>query len=133
MIILRKNVEAFENELKVLKAKIEAYKVAIQEVIQQRTEEIVAELFASLQDALKNNPPAHWNSRFIGKEPIDADIKRFFDEEIQSEAKRVGTDFNPRIFYAFKDVTPQKDTGEHRLVQTAVRTSRHPSEGRLQE
>lgn len=107
LIILRKNVEDFEKKIKVLEAKIESYKNAVQEVIQQRTEEVVAELLSNLREALKGSPPDHWRSRFIDKELSDEDIDRLFNEEIRTEVKRVSTGFNPRVFYAFKDVTYQ--------------------------
>lgn len=107
LIILRKDIQEFEQELKVLKAKIDAYKAAVQDVVKRRTDEIVAELLAALRETLKANPPDHWRSRFATKMPTDADIDRLFDEEVCAEVKRVNTDFDPRVFHAFKDVTYQ--------------------------
>lgn len=107
LIILRKDVKEFEKELKVLEAKIAAYKAAVQNVIKQRTDQIVAELLGALREALKANPPDHWRSRFATKTPSDADIDRLFAEEVRAEVKRVNTDFEPRVFHAFKDVTYQ--------------------------
>ena len=105
LIILRKDVPAFEKELKVLEAEIEAYKNVVKDVIKERTDEIVAELLTALKDALKASPPEKWRSRYVAPTPTDADIKRLFDEDIDAEVKRVNTDFNPRIFHTFKDVT----------------------------
>ena len=39
--------------------------------------------------------------------PTDADIDRLLKKEIHAEVERVDTDFNPRVFYSFKDVTYQ--------------------------
>ncbi|MEX1138495.1 MAG: hypothetical protein WEF53_04020 [Bacteroidota bacterium] len=105
LIILRKDVEEFEKQINALRSKIEAYKKAVQTEIARRTDEIVIELLAALKDALKANPPEHWRSRYMGETPADADIERLFQEEIRAEVKRVNTDFNPRVFHAFKDVT----------------------------
>ena len=107
LIILRKDVKEFEKEIEALKAKIEAYKAAVQDEIKKRTDEIVEELLAALKEALKANPPEHWRKRFATKTPTDTDIKRLFEEEVRAEVKRVKTDFTPRIFYAYKDVTYQ--------------------------
>lgn len=107
LIILRKDVQEFEKQLKVLEAKIDAYKNAVQSVIKKQTAEIVAELFAALKEGLKANPPDHWRSLFLAKTPTDADIERLFAEDVESEVKRVSTDFKPRVFHDFKDVTYQ--------------------------
>lgn len=107
LLILRRDVAEFEKELKGLEAKIEAYKQAIQEEIKRRTDAIVDELLAALKETLKANLPEHWKKRFATKTPSDADIKRLFEEEIRAEVKRVNTDFKPRVFHAFKDVTYQ--------------------------
>ncbi len=107
LIILRKDVEEFEKELKVLEAKIAAYKTAVRDVIKQRTDQIADELYAALREQLKANPPDYWRSQFITDTPTDADINRLFKKDIRTEVNRVNTDFNPRIFHAFKDVTYQ--------------------------
>ncbi len=107
LIILRKDVNDFETEIKILEAKIEAYKSAVQDEIIKRTDEIVEELLTALKESLKANPPEHWQKRFTTNAPTDADIKRLFDEEVRAEVKRVKTDFNPRIFHTYKDVTYQ--------------------------
>ena len=65
------------------------------------------ELLTALQESLKANPPDHWQKRFTTNAPTDADIKRLFEEEVRAEVKRVKTDFNPRIFLAYKDITYQ--------------------------
>ncbi len=119
LIILRKDVTEFEKQLIVLEARMEAYKEAVQKVIKQRTDEIVAELLAALKDTLKANPPEHWRSRYMNETPTDADIKRLFQEEIRAEVKRVNTNFNPRVFHAFKDVTYQtfKDDKFRKLLE----------------
>jgi hypothetical protein len=119
LIILRKDVQAFQGELKVLEAKISAYKESVQAVIQKRTEAIVAELLTALKDTLKANPPDHWRSRFTTKTPSDADIKRLFEDEVRAEVERVNTDFDPRVFHAFKDVTYQtfKDKDFRELLE----------------
>lgn len=107
LIILRKDVNDFEKEINVLKAKIEAYKSAVQDEVIKRTDAIVEELLTALKESLRANPPDHWQKRFTTNSPTDADIKRLFEEEVRAEVKRVKTDFNPRIFYAYKDVTYQ--------------------------
>jgi hypothetical protein len=107
LLILRKDVNDFEKEIKVLKAKIEAYKSAVQDETIKRTDAIVEELLTALKESLRANPPDHWRKRFTTNSPTDADIKRLFEEEVHAEVKRVKTDFDPRIFYAYKDVTYQ--------------------------
>ncbi len=106
-LILRRNVPDFERELKVLEAKISAYRLAVQKKIEMRTQEIVDELLAALFERLKAAPPDHWHSRFLGKQPSNEDIKRLFHEDVQGEVNRVKTDFNPKVFTAYKDVTYQ--------------------------
>lgn len=119
LIILRRNVANFEKEIAVLKSKIEEYKKALKGEIRRRTEEIVNELLAAMAETLKANPPDNWRTRYMGKTPTDADIKRLFKEDVESEVKRVNTDFNPRIFYAYKDVTYQtfKDDNFRTLLE----------------
>ncbi len=107
LVILRKDVAEFEKRITVLKAKITAYKDAVQDIIKERTNEIVMELLNALKETLRANPPEHWRSRFLGKEPTDDDIRRLFEEEVRSEVERVKTDFDPQVFHAFKDVTYQ--------------------------
>jgi hypothetical protein len=104
-LMLRRDVAAFEKEIKILEAKIDAYKQAVQEQIKKRTDEIVNELLAALHEHLKAEPPEHWRSRILGMKPTDADIERLFRDEVQSEVNRVNTDFNPKVFTAYKDVT----------------------------
>ena len=106
-LILRRNVPDFEKEIKILEARIAEYKTAVQEQIKKRTDAIVDELLNALLDHLKAEPPEHWQSRFLGKKPTDEDIKRLFQEEVQSEVDRVKTDFHPKVFTAYKDVTYQ--------------------------
>ena len=119
LVILRKDVADFEKEIVVLKAKIEEYKKAVQDAIKRRTDEIVAELLGALTETLKANPPDHWRSKYLGKTPTDADIKRLFEADVKTEVKRVNTDFNPRIFHAYKDVTYQtfKDENFRKLLE----------------
>lgn len=107
LVILRKDIKQFEQAIEALKAKIERYKVAVQDEIKKRTDEIVAELLAALKESLKANPPEQWRKRFATNTPTDDDIKRLFEEEIQAEVIRVKTDFEPRIFFAYKDITYQ--------------------------
>jgi hypothetical protein len=104
-LMLRRDVAAFEKEIKILEAKIGAYKEAVQEQIKKRTDEIVKELLAALREHLKVEPPEHWRSRILGKKFSDDDIERLFREEVQSEVNRVNTDFDPKVFTAYKDVT----------------------------
>lgn len=106
-LILRRDVPDFEKELKVLEAKISEYRTAVQEQIETRTQEIVDELLTALLERLKAAPPDHWHSRFLGKRPTNEDIKRLFREDVQSEVNRVKTDFKPKVFTAYKDVTYQ--------------------------
>jgi hypothetical protein len=106
-LMLRRDVDVFEKEIKILEAKIAAYKNAVQAQIKKRTDEIVEELLAALLQRLKAEPPEHWQSRFLGKKPTDDDITRLFREEVQTEVNRVKTDFAPKVFTAYKDVTYQ--------------------------
>jgi hypothetical protein len=106
-LMLRRDVEQFEKEIEILKAQIAAYKNAVQAQIKKRTDEIVEELLAALLQRLKAEPPKHWQSRFLGKNPTDDDITRLFREEVQTEVNRVKTDFAPKVFTAYKDVTYQ--------------------------
>ena len=124
LVILRKDVADFQQELELLKIKIAAYKEAVQGIIENRTDEIVAELLAALKETLRANPPEHWRSHFLGKEPSDADVQRLFENEIRSEVKRVKTDFDPRVFHAFKDVTYQTfhDKGFRQLLENRFGT-----------
>src|SRR5262249_6573228 len=94
-------------EIKVLRAKIAAYQNAIQDQIKKRTDEIVSALLSALLGRLKVEPPEHWQSRFLGKKPTDDDVGRLFREEVQSEVDRLKTDFSPKVFTAYKDVTYQ--------------------------
>jgi len=118
-LMLRRDVETFEKELKILKAKIAAYRNAVQDQIKKRIEEIVNELLSALLGRLKADPPEHWQWRFLGKKPSDDDITRLFREEIQGEVDRVKTDFNPKVFTAYKDVTYQtfKDPNFRSLME----------------
>ena len=50
-------------------------------------------------------PPERWHSRFLGKQPTEDDIKRMFQENVQGEVNRVKTDFESKVFTAYKDVT----------------------------
>ncbi|MEI6606329.1 MAG: hypothetical protein WCP35_13545 [Verrucomicrobiota bacterium] len=124
LVILRKDVADFQQELELLKIKIAAYKEAVQGIIENRTDEIVAELLAALKETLRANPPEHWRSHFLGKEPSDADVQRLFENEIRSEVKRVKTDFDPRVFHAFKDVTYETfhDKGFRKLLENRFGT-----------
>ena len=106
-LMLRRDVTAFEKEIVILRAKIDAYQKAVQEQIKKRTDEIVNELLTALLERLKAEPPEHWQSRFFGKKPSDDDIKRLFQQEVQSEVNRVKADFAPKVFTIYKDVTYQ--------------------------
>ena len=118
-LILRRNVSAFEKEIEVLRAKIAQYQKVVQDQIKKRTDELVGELLSALRDRLKAEPPEHWRSRFLGKKPTDDDITRLFKEEIQGEVNRMKTDFAPKVFTAYKDVTYQtfKDPAFRRLME----------------
>lgn len=107
LLILRRDVAAFEKEITRLEAKIQAYKEAVQEQIKKRTDEIVTELLAALKERLQREPPEHWQSRYLGKEMSGPDVERLFKEEVQAEVERVKTDFSPRVFKNYKDVTYQ--------------------------
>ena len=104
-LILRRNVTAFEKEIARLKVRMELYRDAVQSQIKKRTEEITAELLASLTESLKTNPPVHWASRHLNPKLSDADVKRLFEEDIQQEIEKVRTDFNPRIRIGYKEIT----------------------------
>lgn len=106
-LILRRDVDAFENQIKVLRAKIAEYQKAVQNQINKRTDEIVTELLAAIIERLKEEPPEHWQSRSLAKKPAEDDIKRLFQEEVQAEVKRVKTDFAPKVFTTYKEVTYQ--------------------------
>lgn len=118
-LILRRNVPAFEKEIKVLEAKIAAYRSAVQSQIETRIQEIVDELLAALRDRLKAAPPADWHSRYLGKQPTDEDIERLFREDVEAEVSRVKTDFEPKVITAYKDVTYQtfKDVKFRELME----------------
>jgi hypothetical protein len=64
-LIKRRDVPAFEMEIKVLEAKIVEYRQVVQTQIETRIQEIVDELLAALQERLKAAPPDHWHSRFL--------------------------------------------------------------------
>ena len=73
-------------------------------------------------------------------EPSDADVQRLFENEIRSEVKRVKTDFDPRVFHAFKDVTYETfhDKGFRKLLENRFGTdaiarlfSEHDTSGHL--
>jgi len=106
-LILRRNVPEFEKEIKVLEAKIVEYQTVVRKQIETRIQEIVNELLGALLERLKAAPPDHWHSRFLDKHPTDDDIKRLFHEDVQGEVSRVETDFAPKVFIAYKDVTYQ--------------------------
>jgi len=106
-LILRKNVPSFEKKIKVLEAKIEAYRLAVQKQIATRIEEIVKELLGALLERLKAVPPERWQSRFLGKTLTNEEVARLFLEDVQNEVKRVKTDFNPKVFTSYKEVTYQ--------------------------
>lgn len=71
-------------------------------------------------ERLKTDPPEHWQSRFLGKKLTEKDIKRLFKEDVQSEVDRVKTDFAPKVFTAYKDVTYQtfKDPKFRELIES---------------
>lgn len=102
-LILRRNVPVFEKEITVLRAKIEAFRAAVQTELKKRADAIVTELLAALKERLKSDPPDHWRSRFLQPEPTDADIKRLFEEDVRGELERVKAGFNPKVFTAYKD------------------------------
>ena len=104
-LILRRNVPEFEKEITVLRAKIEAYRQAVQAELKKRTDVIVAELLTALKERLKSDPPEQWRSRFLHKEPTDEDVQRLFEDDVRGEVTRVKTDFNPKVFTNYKDVT----------------------------
>ena len=106
-LIQRRDVTAFEKEIRILEAKIAEYGNAIKEQIELQVKAIVDELLSALHDRLKASPPSNWRSRFIGKEPTEDDLSRLFREDIQGEVDRVKTDFNPVISVIYKDVTYQ--------------------------
>jgi hypothetical protein len=118
-LILRRDVASFEKEIKQLEAKIVEYRKGVQNLIEERTKEIVDELLTALLERLKATPPDHWRSRFLGKAPTDEDIKRLFREDVQGEVRRVKVDFEPKIFTAYKDVTYQtfKDAKFRELLE----------------
>ncbi len=118
-LILRRNVPKFEEQIVALKRKIEAYKTAVAELIKKRTDEIVEELLKGLMDRLKADPPDRWRSRSLSPNPTESDIKRLFEEDVRGEVENVKTDFNPRIFTAYKEVTYEtfKDAKFRELIE----------------
>ena len=118
-LIQRRNVPAFEKEIKILEAKIAEYRKAAQTQIETRTQQIVDELLTALCDRLKASPPQHWRSRFLGNEPSNEDVARLFREDVESEVKRVKTSFAPQVVTVYKDVTYQtfKDPKFRELVE----------------
>lgn len=117
-LIQRRDVPAFENEIRILESKISEYGNAIKKQIELRVQAIVDELLAALHDRLRVSPPDNWRSRFIGKEPTEDDLNRLFREDIQGEVDRVKTDFNPSMTVVYKDVTYQtfKDSNFRELI-----------------
>lgn len=105
LLILRRHVGEFEKAIGVLEAKIAAYREAVRALLRKRTDEIVAELLNALADQLRKEPPDHWRSRFLGKELSSSDVRRLFEADVQNELDRVRTDFEPKVFKAYKDVT----------------------------
>jgi len=105
LLILRRSVPVFEKEIAVLRAKLEAYKQAVQTELKKRTDEIVTELLDALMERLQNEPPENWGSRHLGDKLTPDDVRRLFEEDVRGEVERVKTDFNPHIFTAYKDVT----------------------------
>lgn len=118
-LILRRDVSDFEREIQILKAKMEAYRAAVQEQIELRIEEIIKELLSALLERLKAEPPDRWHSRYFGKTPSDEDIRRLFHEDIKDEVRKVKTDFDPKVFISYKDVTYQtfKDESFRALIE----------------
>lgn len=105
LLILRRDVPEFEKAIERLQAQIEAYKQAIRNQIKSATEQLVAELFSERKEKLKANPPGNWKRRILSWPPSDDDIRRLFMDELEPEILRVASGFNPKVFYAFKDVT----------------------------
>ena len=105
LLILRRNVHDFEEEIKVLEKKLEAYKRAVEAELKRRTDDIVNELLAALMERLQKEPPEHWRSRHLSDPLTEDDVKRLFEEDVRSEVERAKTDFDPQIFTTFKDVT----------------------------
>jgi hypothetical protein len=118
-LIRQRDVLEFEKEIEVLKAKIAEYQSAVQELIETRTQKIVDELLAALFERLKAEPPDHWRTRFLDKQPTDDDIKRLFQEDVKGEVSRVKTDFEPKVHVAYKGVTYQtfKDEEFRELIE----------------
>jgi hypothetical protein len=104
-LILRRNVPDFEKEIAILRAKVEAYKNAVQTELKKRTDEIVQELLAALTQRLQQEPPDRWRTRHLGNTLTVADVKRLFEEDVRGEVDRVSKDFKPEIFTTYKDVT----------------------------
>ena len=47
----------------------------------------------------------HWRPRFLTNAPSDDDIDRLFAEDVGREVEKIKTDYDPKIFHTFKDVT----------------------------
>jgi hypothetical protein len=118
-LILRRSVPDFEMAIKALEAKISEYRTAVRKQIETRIQDIVDELLTALLERLKAAPPDHWQSRYLGQQLTDEDIKRLFSEDVQSEVSRVKSDFEPKVFIAYKDVTYQtfKDEEFRELIE----------------
>ncbi len=84
-----------------------AFKEELRSVIEERSSQLMKELFEQLKDRLKKEPPSSWQSKYLGKTPTDADIERLFNEEVQPEIDRLNIDFNPSITLVYKDITYQ--------------------------
>ena len=106
-LILRRSVAEFDRDVKALEVKINLYRSAVQEQIDLRVNEIVDELLEVLLERLRDSPPEHWRSRFLGKQPTEEDIRRIFRQDVEGEICRVKTDFSPKVRVAYKDVTYQ--------------------------
>lgn len=105
LMILRRDVPAFERQLKRLTAQIDAYQKAVEDLLAKRCEEIASELLDAMRASLLASPPDHWRTRCLGGSITPEDMRRLFIEDIQGELERAKTDFKPTSFHVFKDVT----------------------------
>lgn len=118
-LILRKNKNDFDKEIKILKKKAELYRDEIKEVLREQLDELVDELFSSLKDFLMKNPPKHWKNKRLGGALSESDARRLFGNDVGKSVDQIIRTFNPTISVIFKDVTYEtfKDENFKKLLE----------------
>jgi len=105
MLIQRSNRNEFENRIKVLETKIKLYKKAIAETILKRKEGLAESIYSAIKDQLVANPPSKLKKCCLSLPPKEPDVRRYAMDEIENALSNVRIEFDPSIFYTYKDVT----------------------------